>query len=181
MLVADKLTPEVLLGTATRRPAVPNHDGNLALYTTSTHTLGQGTTNELRVMTLETGSSRLISNSDAVHDATWLGDGTNSVIFLEDGEKGSTLVKILDVDELGVGIGPVTVGIIHAPAQALRVKLLDRNRAAITVVSLTDKDGSLYNEEESRERKPFRGQIYDNFRVRLVRQCPPSHFIQRTF
>ena len=173
MLVPAKLTSEVLLSTPSRSPAVPNHDGNLALYTTSTHTFGKGTANELRVMTLETGSSRLVSSSDSVHDANWLGDGTNAIVFLEDGEAGITHVKLVDADDLCCGSNPILVGTFQAPVQGLRVKPSGGGALAITVVGLAGEDGGLYNETTA-EKKAATGRVYDNFRVRVVSVGLPS-------
>lgn len=174
MLVPAKLTSKVLLGTPSRSPAVPNQDGNLALYTTSTHTFGKGTVSELRVMMLETGSSHLVSGSDSVHDANWLGDGTNVILFLEDGEAGITHLKLVDADDLCFGINPVLVGVFPAPVQGLRVKPSGGGRLAIAVVGLAGEDGELFNEKTA-EKKASTGQVYDNFRVRVVSVfCPPG-------
>src|SRR5690606_29514324 len=51
MLVTEKFTPEVMLGAPRRSPAVPNHDGTLALYTVSSYDFAEGKkSKELKVM-----------------------------------------------------------------------------------------------------------------------------------
>ncbi|KAK3312042.1 prolyl oligopeptidase [Apodospora peruviana] len=112
------------------------------------------------------GTSRLVCDSDSIHDAKWLGDGTNCVLFLQDGDDGITQVRIADADDLPRN--PYLAGTIPAPVQGARLKSLPDGRGiAITVIGLAgSEDGSLYNEKTSAT-KASTGQVYDNFRVRM--------------
>lgn len=89
-------TPAAMLSAPRRGTALPNSDGTLALYTTSTYNF---TTHcrkyGLWVMDLSIGSSTLLSNSSAVGEAHWLGDGTE-IIWLLYEDDGSTSFQVGD-------------------------------------------------------------------------------------
>ena len=164
MLIAPKFTPEVLIEAPRRGVAVPNHDGTLALYTVSTHTIGKDTLREVRVMNIETGDSVQISNDSKVHDANWLGDNSNLIIYLKSGEKGATLVVIANADQPSEE--PYTVEEIPASITGLKVKELDDGSIALAVVGLVDSDGNLFNEKTVKTHSSVR--VYDTYRTRYV-------------
>lgn len=88
---AKKFTPEILLSAPRRSSAIPNHDGTLALYSVSTYSFEDHTSSkELRIMDIKTGHSTLFSNDKDAHDAKWLGDGSNAIIWLQSGDKSIT-------------------------------------------------------------------------------------------
>jgi hypothetical protein len=87
---------QLLLRAPRRGTAIPNSKGTLAFYTTSTYNF---TTHAhkygLWVMDLATGSSTLFSNSSAIGDATWFGDG-NEIIWTVGEDDGSTSFVVGD-------------------------------------------------------------------------------------
>lgn len=170
MLVAPKFTPEVLIEEPRRGAAVPNHDGTLALYTVSTHTIGKGTLKEVRVMNIETGDSAQISDSSEVHDAHWLGDSSNAIIYLKSGEKGATSIMIANADEPSKD--PYVVEEIPAPVKYLKTKELDDGSIAFAVVGLVDTNGNLFNEETVDIKSTVR--VYDTYQTRFVSAPPGS-------
>lgn len=163
MLVAEEFTPELMLGSPRRSPAVPNFDGTLALYNVSTHTFGDKTESELRVMTIESGYSNLLANGDNVHDANWI-PGGNEVVYLQSGEKG--LTKIMVIDGTGESKEPYTAAEINAPINTAKVKRLDDGTIAFAVVGLRGDDGELFNDEAVQKKSTAK--IYDDFAVRAV-------------
>jgi hypothetical protein len=89
-------TPAAMLSAPRRGSALPNAAGTLALYTTSTYNF---TTHSrkygLWVMDLSTGASTLFSNSSAVGEANWLGDG-NEIMWLVYEDDGSSTFMVGD-------------------------------------------------------------------------------------
>lgn len=85
-----------MLGVSRRTGAVPNKEGTLALYTATQYNF---TTHkrkyELSVYNLSNGSTTLLSNSSAVSNAVWLGDGTKIAWFVSE-DDGSTTVNVGD-------------------------------------------------------------------------------------
>lgn len=150
-----------------RSPAVPNHDGTLALLDVSKHTFGNGTAKELVVMDIASGSFNTVAEGNEIHDANWLGDGSNAILFLKDGEKGATLIMVANANK--PENPPYVAGEINGRVQAVRLKPLEDGNIAIAVVGLaTPESGNLYNEVTAPQ-KASTGKIYTNFRVRLVR------------
>jgi hypothetical protein len=94
-------TPEAMLSAPRRGSALPNPDGTLALYTLSEYSFTEHkTTRGLYVMDLTNGSSWQFSNSSAVSNAIWLGDG-NKIIWLVSEDDGSTSFAVGDATTLG--------------------------------------------------------------------------------
>jgi hypothetical protein len=93
---ASLFTPAAMLSAPRRGTAIPNSQGTLALYTTSTYNF---TTHArkygLWVMDLATGSSTLFSNSSAIGEAAWFGDG-NEIIWTVGEDDGSTSLVVGD-------------------------------------------------------------------------------------
>ncbi|KAI1779691.1 prolyl oligopeptidase [Hypoxylon cercidicola] len=161
-MLVEKFTPEALISAPRRGPAIPNHDGTLALYTMSTHTIGGETLKEIRVMNIATGDSRQLFDDEKAQDATWLGDGSNTVILLKKGGEGTTFLITIDADKSPTD--PLIVGHIPAPVQNLKVKALKDGSIAFAVVGLAGADGQLFNKEVN---KPAHtGRIYDTYRAR---------------
>ncbi|KAI0013052.1 prolyl oligopeptidase [Xylariaceae sp. FL0662B] len=161
-MIVEKFTPEVLISALRRGHAIPNHDGTLALYTVSTHTIGGETLKEIRVMDIATGDSRQIFDDSKAADATWLGDGSNTIVFLKKGGEGYTWLITIDADDSLSE--PSIVGHIEAPVQSLKVKPLEDGTVAFAVVGLAAADGKLFNGET--QKPPHSGRAYDSYRVR---------------
>lgn len=89
-------TPAAMLSAPRRGTALPNAAGTLALYTTTTwnfttHSRKYG----LWVLDLETGTSTLFSNSSAIGEAQWLGEG-NGIVWLNYENDGSSTFLVGD-------------------------------------------------------------------------------------
>ncbi|KAI1106637.1 prolyl oligopeptidase [Jackrogersella minutella] len=91
-MATEKFTPERLLSEPRWGPAIPNHDGTLALYT-ERHRYGPAT---LRVRNIATGDSRLLSKYG--REAKWLNNDSNTAIFLEHDTWGSRDPKIVIIN-----------------------------------------------------------------------------------
>ncbi|KAI4866235.1 prolyl oligopeptidase [Hypoxylon rubiginosum] len=161
-MIVEKFTPEAMISAPRRGPAIPNHDGTLALYTLSTHTIGGETLKEIRVMNIATGDSSQLFDDEKAQDAAWLGDGSNTVILLKKGGEGFTFLITIDADKSPSD--PYIVGHIPVPVQNLKVKALKDGSVAFAVVGLAGADGQLFNPELN---KPTHtGRIYDVYRAR---------------
>lgn len=91
-----KFTPEAMLSAPRRGTALPNSEGTLALYTLSTHSFkSHKNAHGLYVMDLSNGSSWLFSNSSAIGEATWLGDG-NTILWTVSEEDGTMSLLVGD-------------------------------------------------------------------------------------
>jgi dipeptidyl aminopeptidase/acylaminoacyl peptidase len=161
---ARSFTPEVLLSAPRRGPAVPNHDGTLALYSVSTYSFkDHEEIKEIRILDIKTGSSTLFTNDSEAHDATWLGDGTNAIIWLQSGAKGITSIMVGDGDEPEKA--SYTADVILAPFENLKLAPLEDGTIACAMTGLATPEGSLYNEETA-EKPKSSARIYDKLAVR---------------
>ncbi|KAH6607273.1 prolyl oligopeptidase [Trichoderma cornu-damae] len=146
MVRVQELTAEALLSEPRRGPAVPNRDGTHALYTVSTHILGDKMTHEIRVLDIQTGSSKLLSNDARVHDAAWIPAAGLDVIYLVSADKGRTRVMIASA---GDGDGDeeeeeqqqqqqqhYVAAEIDAPVSNLKLKALSSGGVAFVVTGL---------------------------------------------
>lgn len=89
-------TPQAMLSSPRRGAAIPNADGTLALYTVATYSYEEHyNAHELRVMNLANGTSWLFSNSSAISNANWLGDGSKIIWFVSE-DDGSTSFVVGD-------------------------------------------------------------------------------------
>ncbi|KAI1853145.1 hypothetical protein JX266_001851 [Neoarthrinium moseri] len=154
MVLVPKFTPELLISAPRRGPAVPNHDGTLALFYQSTHTIGGKTLKEFRVLSIDTGESEQLIEDEKARDVLWLGDGSNSVIYLCGGDGGYTWVKLADAGNPSAE--PTIVDFIEAPVSALKVRALKDGSIAVVVVGLSDENGNLYNEESDKKQHTAR-------------------------
>lgn len=99
MTYAIKLTPEAIISVNNRGAANPNPAGNLALYTDSKYDFNTHENSvSLNIIDLNTGLSTLFSNSSAVGEANWLGDG-NKFIWVQYEVDGSTSFNIGDASK----------------------------------------------------------------------------------
>jgi hypothetical protein len=93
---AGTFTPAAMLSAPRRSPATPNEKGTLAIYSDNTYNFTtHGRTYGTYVMNLSDGKSTLLSNSSAVSDVNWLGDG-NKIVWLAGEDDGSTSVFVGD-------------------------------------------------------------------------------------
>lgn len=91
-----KFTPEALISAPRRGTALPNSAGTLALYTLSEYSFeAHKTSRGLYVLDLAKGTSWQFSNSSAVSNAAWLGDG-NKIIWLVSEDDGTTSFAVGD-------------------------------------------------------------------------------------
>lgn len=156
MVRVQKLTAEALLSDPRRSPAVPNRDGTHALYTVSTHILGDKTTHELRVFNLQTGNSKQISNDAGVHDAMWIPTTELDVIYLRSVDKGRTQVMVAYAGD--VSVEHYLAAEIDAPVSNLKLKELSNGNVAFVVTGLVG-DTGLYNQEVAQKGSSAR--LYD--------------------
>ena len=160
----NSFTPEVLLSAPRRGPAIPNHDGTLALYSVSTYSFGdQETTKEIWILDVKKGTSTLFTNDSEAHDAQWLGDGTNAILWLQSGAKGITSLMVGDGDEPTKA--SYTADVILARFSNLKLKCLADGTIACAMTGLATPEGSLYNEETA-EKPKSSARVYDKFFVR---------------
>lgn len=152
----------VLLTAPQRSEAVPNLDGTLALFTVSTYSFeSHKKTAEIKVLDIKNGQSSLISHDDKDSEPNWLGDG-NELIWLREGEKGSTKIIHGDVDDVG---NTYVVGVIQGEISDVKLKVLDKGDVAIAFVGKARPDGSLYNPKN--EPKSYSSaRVYDSLMVR---------------
>jgi hypothetical protein len=156
MVRIQKLTAEALLSDPRRSPAVPSRDGTHALYTVSKHILGDKTTQELRVLNLQTGGSLQISNDSGVHDAMWIPNTELDVIYLQSVDKGRTQVMVAYAGD--VSVEHYMAAEIDAPVSNLKLKELSSGGVAFVVTGLVG-DTGLYNQEVAQKGSSAR--LYD--------------------
>ncbi|KAI0103629.1 prolyl oligopeptidase [Nemania sp. FL0031] len=159
-MIAEKFTPEVLISAPRRGPAIPNHNGTLALYTESTHIDGRDR-KEFHLLDIATGVSRRILHDDLAYEPTWLGDGTNTVVYLRRGGMGVTFILTIDVDKSS--LEPSIAGHIRVPVRCLKTKALGTGILAFTVVGYADTDGRLLNIDRM---KFHGGRVYTSYPLR---------------
>ncbi|KAI0966266.1 prolyl oligopeptidase [Xylaria arbuscula] len=173
-MIVGKFTPEILVSAPRRGPAVPNDDGTLILYTESTHQIGGRTRKEFHVLDVMTGLSRRILGDDQAYEPTWLGDGTNTIIYLKSGGMGVTFVLTINVDSSP--LEPSVAGHIRAPVRCLKTKALGDGTLAFSVLGCVDTDGKLLNTDS---RKTHGGKVYSSSRLRYgdLQKEPHIHTI----
>jgi hypothetical protein len=169
MVVVPKFTPELLISAPRRGAAVPNHDGTLALFSQSTHTIGGKTLKEFRVLNIESGETERLIEDEKARDVHWLGDDSNVVIYLSPGEGGYTWIKMADASNPSAGVS--IVDFIEAPVSSLKVKALKDGSIAFVVAGLVGDDGILYNEES--EKKLHTARVFERYNARVVGFAQP--------
>lgn len=164
MLVAEKFTPEVMLGAPARSPAVPNHDGTLALYTVSSYDFVEGKkSKELKVMEIQTGISHVLSSDEKISEALWL-PGKSEVLCLVKGEKGATRLILTGATQ-AVENGRV-VAEFDGPLKGMKLKRLNNGSIAFAAVGLVGNDEKLFNDEKEKKRTTAR--VFDTSDVWMV-------------
>lgn len=141
MIVQTLFTTQAMLSAPRRSPAVPNHDGSRALFTQWTYTEGEPELKELVVMEIPSGSAFQIYRNNRIHDASWLGDGTNTVVYLEDEEDNGTRLMALDADH--PFDEPKHISDIPASVDGLKVAGLGDGTIALAVLGPVSNDGKL--------------------------------------
>ncbi|KAI0456553.1 prolyl oligopeptidase [Xylaria acuta] len=159
-MVVEKFTPEVLVSAPRRGPAMPNYDGKLALYTESTH-IGGKNSKAFYLLDIATGVSSRILHDDQAYEPTWLGDGTNTIVYLRSDGMGITFIVTLHVD--CSPLEPSVAGHFRAPVYGLKTKALSDGTLALAVLGYVDTDGKLLNTDR---RKTHGGRVYDYFPLR---------------
>ncbi|KAI0486158.1 prolyl oligopeptidase [Xylaria cf. heliscus] len=159
-MIVGKFTPEVLISAPRRGPAIPNYDGTLALYTESTHIDGINR-KAFYLLDVATGVSSRILHDDHAYEPTWLGDGTNTIIYLRSGGMGITFIVTLDVGYSP--LEPSVAGHLRAPVHGLKTKALGHETLAFAVLGNVDADGKLLNTCGG---KAHGGRVYDSFLLR---------------
>ncbi|KAH7035635.1 uncharacterized protein B0I36DRAFT_94901 [Microdochium trichocladiopsis] len=171
-MLVEKLTPELLVSTPRRSPAVPCHDGSLAHYTQTTHEVGGVTRKEIRIINIETSNSWVAVDDEKAHDATWFDqDGRHCIVYLKGGELGMTWIMFKDVDRLSDPA--VVLGPIPGFTRDLKLKRLRDGSVGIAVVGLTNSDGSLHNPELEKKRL-HTARAFESCRTRQWNSCTTS-------
>jgi len=152
----------VLLSAPRRSNALPNHAGNLAVYTVGTYSCeSHKKTSEIKVLDITSGQSTLITNEEETSEPNWLATG-NELLWLKAGKKGVTQVIIGSADEAGKSY---TAGVVPARISDVKLKVLNDEQVAIAVVGKARPDGSLFNPEDE-PKKYSTGMLYDGLMVR---------------
>jgi len=152
----------VLLSAPRRSNALPNHAGNLAVYTVGTYSFeSHKKTSEIKVLDITSGQSTLITNEEETSEPNWLATG-NELLWLKAGKKGVTQVIVGSADEAGKSY---TAGVVPARISDVKLKVLNDEQVAIAVVGKARPDGSLFNPEDE-PKKYSTGMLYDGLMVR---------------
>lgn len=152
----------VLLSAPRRSNALPNHAGNLAVYTVGTYSFeSHKKTSEIKVLDITSGQSTLITNKEETSEPNWLATG-NELLWLKAGKKGVTQVIVGSADEAGKSY---TAGVVPARISDVKLKVLNDEQVAIAVVGKARPDGSLFNPEDE-PKKYSTGMLYDGLMVR---------------
>ncbi|KAF7519151.1 hypothetical protein G7054_g13179 [Neopestalotiopsis clavispora] len=152
-------TPELLISTPRRGPAVPNSDGSLALFSQSAHAIGGKTTKGYFLLNIESGSTDQLITDESATNAVWLGHDNHTVLFLSREENGITLIMTVDASDRSAAA--TKIGQIDAPVSDLKVKALKDGSVALIVVGLVGTDGALYNKEQQ-EPPVHSGRVFDS-------------------
>lgn len=163
-------TPEDLISTPRRGPAVPNSNGSLAIFSQSTHAIGGQTSKGYFVLNIKTGSIDQLITDDRATNAVWLGHDNSTVLFLSREEGGITLIKT--VDATNALAKAIIIGQIDAPVSDLKIKALKDGSVALVVVGLVGAGGALYNKEQQ-ESSLHSGRVFDSMYPRNVSILSP--------
>ncbi len=151
----------VLLSAPRRTAAFPNYEGTLAVYGVSTYSFElHKKTTEIRVLDIDNGQSRLITNEEKTSAPNWVGFG-NDILWLTSGDKG-TEIKIGDADRFGHSY---VAGLVKGSISDIKLRVLDENRVAVAIVSKAAPDGSIYNKEDDLKKRSS-AMLYDSVMVR---------------
>ncbi|KAI1381828.1 prolyl oligopeptidase [Hypoxylon crocopeplum] len=174
----DKLTPELLTSASTRTSAVPNHDGTLALYTMWGDQLDDNDDDDddddgyvqIRVMNIATGNSICIVKCNDAFAPTWLGDGSNTVLFMTSKRGGTILLSAIEIAKsqsapyLTTRGLPTAVAHFPMPVKGLKVKALRDGSIAFVVFGPSGTDSGLCNDRKG-VNSAHTGRVYDRYQV----------------
>ena len=132
----------------------------MAVYTVSTYSFeSHKKTNEIGVLDIASGQTRLVTNDEKTSSANWLMG--NELLWLKS-DKNMTKLMVGDADEVGKSYVAASV---PASVSDIKVKPIDESRVAIAIVAKAKPDGSLYKPED--EQKPrSSAKLYDHVMVK---------------
>jgi len=163
-----KFTPEAMISAPRRGSAIPNADGTLAFYTISEYSFSEHKTSRgLYVMDILNGSSWFFSNSSAISNAAWLGDG-NKIIWLVSEDDGSTSFAVGDATS--PPDKPISAGSVPGPIDGLKLADLGNDTFGVAFFGQTSPNGTLYNPELANT-PVSTGRIYTKLFVRHWDTC----------
>ncbi|KAB8303279.1 hypothetical protein EYC80_004721 [Monilinia laxa] len=156
-------TPHALLSSPRRGAAIPNAEGTLALYTVATYSFEKHqSSHELRVINLSNGTSWLFSNSSAISNAHWLGDGSKIIWFVSE-DDGSTSFVVGDAT--APSAEPVSAGSVPGAVDNLKLVDIGNETLGLAFSGQASPNGTLYNSELAT--KPYTtGRAYTTIFVR---------------
>lgn len=155
-------TPEILLSAPRRSPAIPDPSGRLAVYTVSTYSFeSHQKTSEIKVIDIASGIAFLITNEKTASEPNWLG-GTAELLWLREGEKGSTVLVVGSVEKVGQ---THVAGTVPASISNVKVRLLETGEIAVAFSAKSWLNGTLYNAEQE-PKKLSSARLYDSTMVR---------------
>ena len=157
---AKKFDPQVLLSAPRRSSALPNTEGDLAVYTVSTYSFASHQkTREIRVVDIASGQSRLITNDKEASSPRWLSG--RELIWLKTTENSTKLITghADAIDQVHV------VATIPAPVSDFKLKELSGGKFAILLAAKALPDGELYS-PGNQEKPRSSALLYDNLFVR---------------
>ncbi|OTB06295.1 hypothetical protein M426DRAFT_115079 [Hypoxylon sp. CI-4A] len=144
---AKKLTPKVLINQTIHHDAIPNYNGTLALYTTTTPESHGRKFEEIHLLDTTTKKTYLLSNDASKYSPQWLRDGSNMVIMTSLDPDWSTQILVADVE--GSFDMPCEVGRIPGMVYNLKVTPLKDGSIGFTVVGLADESGNLIDGKDN--------------------------------
>ena len=153
----------VLLSAPRRSAAVPSPDGKSALYTVTTYSFeSHKKTSEIRVLDIGNGQSTLVTSEEKSSEPHWVGEDSETLLWLKEGEKGVTQLL---VGKTSAFSDTYVVGVLQGPVENVKLKLLEEGKVAIALMGKARPDGSLYN-PDNEPKKHSSGLIYDSLMVR---------------
>ncbi|KAI4731738.1 alpha/beta-hydrolase [Aureobasidium sp. EXF-10728] len=164
---AQKFTPEVLLSAPRRSAGVPNADGTLVLYTTSTYSFESHTkTVELRSLDTKSNESTLLVQENSISEPVWLPGSKDVFACLKGEDKGKTSILVAtSKSSSDWKDSTYTTGSIDAPASSLKITQLSDSSYAVVLAAQCSPDGSLYNSETA-PKTHSTGKLYKSLFVR---------------
>ncbi|TVY46697.1 putative dipeptidyl-peptidase [Lachnellula occidentalis] len=161
-----QFTPQAMLSAPRRSSALPNSDGTLALYTSTTWDFSTHKRSyAFSVMDLSSksnGSSTLLSNPSAISNAQWLGNGT-TILWLVSEDDGTTSFAVGDATQPDAD--PITAGSVPGAIDGLKIVDLGSGTYGLAFIGTAAPNGSLHNSELAEE-PVSAGRMYTKLFVR---------------
>ncbi|CAL8575420.1 hypothetical protein XPA_001343 [Xanthoria parietina] len=159
---APVFDPRVLLSAPRRSPAIPDPSGKLAVYTVSAYSFeSHQKTSEIKVIDITSGLSFLITDEKTASEPNWLGV-TKELLWLKEGEKGSTVLVAGSVEHVGQ---THVVGIVPASISNVKLRVLETGLIAFAFTAKSWPNGTLYNAQQE-PKKLSTARLYDSTMVR---------------